>query len=863
MQIASRTSGGGLVAVVVTNGGSGYTAPPAVVVGGGTGAVLYSQLAGTAVGAVVIQSAGLGYAALTGATFSGGGGTGAAASAYGYTGSLRPISLFRGRYNDVYGVDGMGRGIRWDGAATSATPIGLVGPSAAPAITASSTSAANSVRAVQILSEGNGYHAPPTVAFTGGTPSRPAAARATITGGRVSQITVTDPGAGYSTPPSVTISGGLGSGASFDVAVLGSVAGIDIVNPGYGFATTSYPEADFGGAVQEAYVRFTVNPQGQLDSPNVLSGGTGAVGPVSADLSLWPSGDGAVLAVRMRFSVAGVTVANSGSMYYSPPVLTFRPDPADPEGGGAAATASVDADGHITAVTVYAGGRYQLPPTLVIEDSAAVAQAEIRKPLFGSYRCCYRYIDSTPSTQGGPRASSISPLREVDCADGRDGLQWSITHGTIDSRVTAMELWRTTADQSVLLFRVATVPRDGQHWSSYTDSLSDDDLRDPDRAGYALMPVTLPSGQINARRFSPPPASFAVACMFQDRAWYAVDTTGLRPNSLLFSEVDEPESVPDANELVIQENTGDPDKVVALVPLGAYLLVAQQSHLYRLSYVAQPVIDASLVLAGYRGALNSRCWCVMGGVAFIADSVGLYAFDGNSEEALSVAVDNYWRDRIIDFSKSDKFHVQADQPSRVVRFFYCKSSDSEPVRALCYSVATKAWWEETFAAAVTANCPAMRAGRMEPIVLDAGGEIRTQAASSPEAVPYSIRTGPLQLVNERGSRQIGILYDPTTNDSTLNLRLHYNNSPTPRANAVASDTGTGFTTQAGATAAQLNLKRSRSALGDATGSATARYAGRVAPDSSGGDKHIAVALDGTQGSADLIRIHSISLEGAT
>jgi hypothetical protein len=81
----------------------------------------------------------------------------------------------------------------------------------------------------------------------------------------------------------------------------------------------------------------------------------------------------------------------------------------------------------------------------------------------------------------------------------------------------------------------------------FYDDLTDDELRDPDRPGYAAMPIVLPNGDINANRFTPPPDDKAVIVRFQDRHWYGVDTSGDEPNTLYYSEVDEPESVPTAN----------------------------------------------------------------------------------------------------------------------------------------------------------------------------------------------------------------------------------------------------------------------------------------------------------------------------
>jgi hypothetical protein len=440
-------------------------------------------------------------------------------------------------------------------------------------------------------------------------------------------------------------------------------------------------------------------------------------------------------------------------------------------------------------------------------------------------------------------------------------LVWSFETTNADARATAIELWRTTAGQSVVFFKVATIQK--ANWAStYTDTLTDEQLKDPERDGYALMPLTLPSGQINARRFEVPAAEFGVAVMFQDRAWYAVDTSGERPNALLFSEVDEPESVSPANEIILQENIADSDKIVALIPFASQLLVAQQSHLYSLQYVAQPVLDASLRLVAYRGILNNACWDVIGGVVFLVDSYGMYAFDGQSEQAVSVAVDDYWRDKVIDFSQSALFHVVADLQEKVVRFFYCQSTDSQPTRALCYSVATKAWWEETYPSAITAACPALLSGRMADVYGTASGTLlKTSGLSdSGTAIPYQYRSGVLPLSPKEDSRSISLVYDPTTADATLNVGLHYNGSSSPRQNAVASDRGSGFTTETGGPA-KLNLKSSRSALGDATGFARAYFSGRMDDRSAGGDRHIAVAMSGTQ-SADPIVVHGVVVEGA-
>lgn len=884
-QIGARTTGG-IIRIAVGSGGSGYTAPPTVVIsgGGGTGATAYAHLSSGAVESVVIGSGGTGYTAPPSISFSGAGGTGAAATAYIHSGSLRPLSFFKGRFNDIYGVDGMGRGFRWNGSDASVEQIGINKPAVGPAVTAAGTSVDGYVSAVQMVVGGAGYHSPPSVSFVGGLSVAAtggtvygvtAAGRAIIVNGRVTGVTITERGSGYISTPTVVFSGGMGFGAAFGVRVLGGVAGARVTAFGSGYtsnATTS-PSVQFSTAqgLTGAVASVIVDDTGRISDVRINSAGTGATTTGVTATIIGGGGSGAAIALDMAYSVSGLTVTNTGIDYYTAPIITIRPAIGDAFGSGAGATAQVNSSGNVTGATVFAGGQYSLPPSAIILDTTAKAQATVSQNMRGVYKCAVRYLDDTPESLSGPIPSSISELIEIDTADAASSLTWSLSHHGLDSRVSALELWRTTADQSVLLFRVATIQRYAANGDpnpdfsgTYVDSFSDKELADATRDGYAMMPVTLPNGQINARRFGVPPGNYAVATMFQDRAWYAVDVTGEKPNTLLYSEIDEPESVPEENELVVQENTGEPDKIVGLLPLGGQLLIGQQSHLYALNYVAQPIIDASVLLVAYRGVLNSRCWDVIGGVALIADTHGLYGFDGQNEDAISVQVDNYWRDGIIDFSKSDQFHVRAEQATKTVRFYYCRSEDSAPVRALCYCVATKAWWEETYATAVTATCTSRIGGRVVPLMGTAsGGFVKTSGTSdSGASIPYRVRTGNSALVNEGGSRSIAMIYDPTSSNSTISVGLHFNNSDAPRPNAISTDRGDGFSTTAGSTAAILNLNRDRSALGAANGFAQAYYSGRVDDRSAGGDRHIAVDVSGSQ-EADPITLYSIRITGAT
>jgi hypothetical protein len=816
-------------------------------------------MAGTQVESVVMTNGGTGYTSAPTVTLSGN----AVATANVYTGSLIPASFVRSRFNDLYVFDGMARGLRWDGTAGTMQPIGLQKPFKGPAVTVASSAMSGYVDAINVVSAGNGYSTAPTVTLTGGSPTTAAVARAEVSGGRVIGVTVSDAGKGYTSAPTVAISTSNAAGAAFNVGVLGSVRAMTVSSGGSGY--TSAPTVVFSTAqgLTKANASVTVT-DGVVSAIDLLSGGTGATTAVTASLS-GGGGTGASLQVGMQFGVSAVTVTNGGTGFNVAPTIGFQADPTDSIASAAAATAEVSG-GSITKVAVSNGGSYSLTPTVTLGDFNATATATISNSMRGKYKCAIRYIDSTPEKFRGPVASSISHLVEVDTAAGGSTLTWTLAHAGLDDRVHAVELWRTTSDQSVLLFRVAKILRsDANFTGTYTDTLTDEQLIDVERDGYGLLPVTLPSGQLNARRFGVPPANFAVACMFQDRCWLAVDTTGEKPNTLYYSEVDEPESIPLENELVVQENAGDSDAVVALIPLGSFLIAAQSRHLYKLSYVAQPVLDASIMLAAYRGVLNSRCWDVMGGVAFIADSYGIYVFDGQNDQPISLPVDDYFRDGVIDFTKSSLFFLRADSSTKVIRFFYCNATDSAPVRALCYSAPNKAWWDEVYSVPVTASAPYAVSGQQGVAYAAGGGFVRMAGHSDlGTAIPYSMRTGNMQLTTEDGKRGISILYTPTAGDATLSLSRHFNGSDTARNNAVAVDRGDGFVTSGSGPASTLNMKLTRSSLGDASGVARAMFSGGVEERSAGIDRHVAIAMAGTQSSsANAPAIHAVVVEGAT
>jgi len=722
-----------------------------------------------------------------------------------------PMTFARGRNGDVYGVNGENRGIRWDTVA-GVEKLGIAAPASAPVVTVTAGAAKYDVVGIQVTDTGQGYGKLPTLTFSSAGTQAPKA-KATLSQGHVSGFSMLKYGVGYTSPPSVTVSSADGGGGTGAVLVV---------------STTEFAISTPGGG--------TVN----------------------------------------RHRVSGVSVTTGGSGYTGSPNVIFSGT--GPGGGIAVATTAA---GVITGVTVRRGGVYDSAPTATIEgdrgyvgrDAAAVSVSQ--PAIAGKYWCALRYIDDTTAAKGGPIPSSISTLAEIEVDSAAAGLTWNWVNTGIETRVNKIELWRTTADQALVLYKVAEV---NSGTTTYADTLSDTQLADPSRATFAALPITLPNGQANARRFTPPPQNKRAMAIFQDRAWYAVDVPGKKydgtsdagaaePNALYFSEADEPESVPETNQVIIQENVKGQDRITALMPFGGGMVVFQERHAYRLSFVSQPLLDANITLIGQRGCLNQRCWDVFDNVAYAVDSLGMYILDGSQAVPISDPVETYWSDNLIHWASSKWFFVRVDPVTRVARFFFSVAAGF-PDRALCFHPVTKSWWLETYAQTFAAAECLSSGGRQTLLVgaqsgailkFDTGG-VDINSAGGTTAIACQIRTGNMSLAPQQNDRAIRVLYAPTTADCTLSLALHYNGSATARNAAVATDRGGGFTTEAAA-AASLNLKRTRSALGEATGYAICRYAGRVDDRSAGNDRHLAVALSLNRPSAESATLYGLAVGG--
>jgi hypothetical protein len=391
------------------------------------------------------------------------------------------------------------------------------------------------------------------------------------------------------------------------------------------------------------------------------------------------------------YPIRDLAIENGGSGYLVAPQLKIISS----TGFGAYATCTVS-NGVIDTVTLEnGGGGYKTRPEVKVMAGGAEAFAVSRPHLRGLYQCYYRYTDDAAESLGGPVPGNLSAVRELDAGEGTSGVTWSFAAPTSD-RVTHVELWRSTSGQATTLYRVARLSAAEGEPTTFFDDLTDDELRDPDRTDYAAMPILLPNGELNAMRFVRPPAGKSAVVRFQDRMWYGVG--GDQLNAIYYSEVDEPESVPGENEVVVQQNSREFDSLQAMIPFGSTLFLAQRRHLFSLTFSQIPALDGQVAPVAYRGCLSQRCWAIHEGYAYIADRYGMYRINqSGAVEDLTAAVHDQFEDKI-DFVRTTWNFLAVDHSSHTVRFFLVHKDDGEsehPTRALCYDVASQTlWWEK-------------------------------------------------------------------------------------------------------------------------------------------------------------------------
>lgn len=419
----------------------------------------------------------------------------------------------------------------------------------------------------------------------------------------------------------------------------------------------------------------------------------------------------------------------------------------------------------------------------------------------GKYYLGYRYRDKHGV------CSSLSELTVVDAAS-QQGFSWKVTapKAEEEERVSYIDCFRSTADQQVTLYHVGTIEFSSSAWQAppleLAESYSDEALLERE-----ALPILYADGSLCARRFEPPPTNTKVVTVFQDRAFYAVQVNPEREsrNAIYYSERDEPESVPQSqNVLYLEDDPNDPDEITALIVLGPRLLIGKDRHMYHLSFGWDPRFDGAIRHVAHRGVLHQRAFWVYQEDCYFLDRQGAWRLTGGTQiDELSTPIHRYWREDIIDWSKSDKFFVSVEPNEKVARFHIIFRSDSEgrggaeiyPQRALCYGIATDTWWMEEYSIPLRAAAPVTVEGRMRlagatpyglVLMSEREGEDYgdVQGARIGIPIPYRLRTGMQSLVgaNSEGkptTLHVLFSFTPTKQPEEAYLRVYWDHDPDP------------------------------------------------------------------------------------
>ena len=317
-RLVANLAAGSVAAVSVTAPGSGYTtASVGFSGGGGSGAAATAQI-GSGVSSITVTAGGTGYTTAPAITFTGGGGTGAAATAIITGGIVTSIT-----------VDSTGTGY------TSAPTVNINGGGGTGA-TATATIQNGIITGVTITNGGTGYTSAPSVAISGDGSG--ATGNAVLNPASLQSVTVVNGGSGFIYAPPISFVGGGGTGAAGIVQLTGtSIAKINVVSAGANYQTAPTVKISGGGGGgfggSNGATATAVIAQGQVVAINVTNGGSGFteqplifLEPHDYGKSTQDTGSGATAqAVLSPTSISGVQISNYGNQYTDAPTIEITP----------------------------------------------------------------------------------------------------------------------------------------------------------------------------------------------------------------------------------------------------------------------------------------------------------------------------------------------------------------------------------------------------------------------------------------------------------------------------------------------------------------------------------------------------------
>ena len=674
--------------------------------------------------------------------------------------TFQRICFCRTRQGDLVGVNGLERGFRWDGITSNIEQLGITAPAAAPTIARAAISTADKGGAITAIADSGGgiYRVTSNghdladgdkvrlgnVVGSGAMQGDLNGVEHTITGKTTNTFDLAD-----SIFDGTYASGGTWS-KSEDAA--------DSTLDGYGATAGTYTFA-------YRYVDNTATPVYSSLSPATT------VEALTGDKFAWSSlstttetrAQGTFELFRSTSGVSNVlykvaTVAYGGS-------AAFDPDELDDNTLNAFSDADVllvllDPPTDLTLI----GRRFDPPPT----DRPYVVMFQDRYFYLG----IVKYNKGTVATGAATATVTITDYTELNTGDkvnliATDGDNYDFVNGDQSS---VNGTWESTTSNNQTAANLATVintssgpsgtrfsalasgavvtvtqspgSEDGNTTVTITDSgtsgmsktnFTGSGASDATLIGYNTVwtsdmvgryieidgqasPVKISS------RTSATELELASAVSVTNGTSYVIAPDSAKRRQLLYSETDEPESVPEVNEVTVQQMTNVDDEIVGAIPFGSAMYILGKRHKYALSFTRTPAKDGSVRFVDDRGAFNHYCWDIHESQIYVMDSAGAYVFSGSNSNQISAQIQDYWRqdgsgDKI-DLTKSSNFHVQADRVKEKIYFFVAFTGDSGdyPTRALVYNVRRQNWDAMEYPVMVGASTFVEKSGQTRTIL---------------------------------------------------------------------------------------------------------------------------------------------------
>ena len=148
---------------------------------------------------------------------------------------------------------------------------------------------------------------------------------------------------------------------------------------------------------------------------------------------------------------------------------------------------------------------------------------------------------------------------------------------------------------------------------------------------------------------------------------------------------------------------GKNDTLVGMTDYIGDLWVFGRYSMERLVFVSNPATGERIDVAGSYGLWNQRCLIRIEGQLFGWGTNGVWVINGARPQWVSERIDTTVKDNI-DYSYSDKFHGEYDPQTKIMRWWYVASGDTQCKRSITYDLERNQFSLDTYRNEINSSC---------------------------------------------------------------------------------------------------------------------------------------------------------------